>query len=193
MSFSYTCPFVEKFSIDIETYYKPDTGNQNNVFNLSSAEKRQRDIGKDGFWWLFLRFPWSTCTLIWLPTHVQCVCMSFVHTCASTQFKLHRLSRQGQGRHQHTICIHVLNMHNVRTPIFARAYTAKVWGTLIEIHSSSCALGKADESTFSFLTLWRNACVCRFPLLLPCGLTACSSVVRFFFFLFFPNADQAFG
>ncbi|XP_060751666.1 membrane-associated phosphatidylinositol transfer protein 2 isoform X3 [Tachysurus vachellii] len=40
----YTCPFVEKFSIDIETYYKPDTGNQNNVFNLSSAEKRQRDI-----------------------------------------------------------------------------------------------------------------------------------------------------
>ncbi|XP_062869719.1 membrane-associated phosphatidylinositol transfer protein 2 isoform X2 [Trichomycterus rosablanca] len=40
----YTCPFVEKFSIDIETYYKPDTGTQNNVFNLSSAEKRQRDI-----------------------------------------------------------------------------------------------------------------------------------------------------
>ncbi|XP_058267339.1 membrane-associated phosphatidylinositol transfer protein 2 isoform X6 [Hemibagrus wyckioides] len=40
----YTCPFVEKFSIDIETYYKPDTGNQNNVFNLSSAEKRLRDI-----------------------------------------------------------------------------------------------------------------------------------------------------
>lgn len=39
---------MEKFSIDIETYYKPDTGNQNNVFNLSSAEKRQRDIGKDG-------------------------------------------------------------------------------------------------------------------------------------------------
>ncbi|XP_036450526.1 membrane-associated phosphatidylinositol transfer protein 2-like isoform X1 [Colossoma macropomum] len=40
----YTCPFVEKFSIDIETYYKPDTGTQNDVFNLSSAEKRQRDI-----------------------------------------------------------------------------------------------------------------------------------------------------
>uniref|UniRef100_A0AAR2KSH4 DDHD domain-containing protein n=1 Tax=Pygocentrus nattereri TaxID=42514 RepID=A0AAR2KSH4_PYGNA len=40
----YTCPFVEKFSIDIETYYKPDTGSQNDVFNLSSAEKRQRDI-----------------------------------------------------------------------------------------------------------------------------------------------------
>ncbi|KAM8760383.1 membrane-associated phosphatidylinositol transfer protein 2-like isoform 6-T8 [Acanthopagrus schlegelii] len=40
----YTCPFVEKFSIDIETYYKPDTGNQADVFNLSAAEKRQRTI-----------------------------------------------------------------------------------------------------------------------------------------------------
>uniref|UniRef100_A0A8C9WK80 Phosphatidylinositol transfer protein membrane associated 2 n=1 Tax=Scleropages formosus TaxID=113540 RepID=A0A8C9WK80_SCLFO len=40
----YTCPFVEKFSIDIETYYKPDTGNQVDVFNLSSAEKRQRSL-----------------------------------------------------------------------------------------------------------------------------------------------------
>uniref|UniRef100_A0A8D0AHY6 Phosphatidylinositol transfer protein membrane associated 2 n=1 Tax=Sander lucioperca TaxID=283035 RepID=A0A8D0AHY6_SANLU len=40
----YTCPFVEKFSIDIETYYKPDTGNQLDVFNMSSAEKRQRTI-----------------------------------------------------------------------------------------------------------------------------------------------------
>lgn len=50
----YTCPFVEKFSIDIETYYKPDSGDQANVFNLSSAEKRQRmldpiDIVKDPF------------------------------------------------------------------------------------------------------------------------------------------------
>ncbi|XP_073321985.1 membrane-associated phosphatidylinositol transfer protein 2-like isoform X1 [Pagrus major] len=40
----YTCPFVEKFSIDIETYYKPDTGDQADVFNLSAAEKRQRTI-----------------------------------------------------------------------------------------------------------------------------------------------------
>ncbi|XP_013866055.1 membrane-associated phosphatidylinositol transfer protein 2 isoform X2 [Austrofundulus limnaeus] len=40
----YTCPFVEKFSIDIETYYKPDTGNQADVFNLSTADKRQRTI-----------------------------------------------------------------------------------------------------------------------------------------------------
>ncbi|XP_044053664.1 membrane-associated phosphatidylinositol transfer protein 2-like isoform X4 [Siniperca chuatsi] len=40
----YTCPFVEKFSIDIETYYQPDTGNQADVFNMSAAEKRQRTI-----------------------------------------------------------------------------------------------------------------------------------------------------
>uniref|UniRef100_A0A8C7QG71 DDHD domain-containing protein n=1 Tax=Oncorhynchus mykiss TaxID=8022 RepID=A0A8C7QG71_ONCMY len=39
----YTCPFVEKFSIDIETYYKPDTGTQE-CFNLSSVEKRTRTI-----------------------------------------------------------------------------------------------------------------------------------------------------
>ncbi|XP_014026797.1 membrane-associated phosphatidylinositol transfer protein 2 isoform X10 [Salmo salar] len=48
----YTCPFVEKFSIDIETYYKPDTGNQPDVFNMSPVEKRLRtldpiDIVKD--------------------------------------------------------------------------------------------------------------------------------------------------
>ncbi|XP_061115472.1 membrane-associated phosphatidylinositol transfer protein 2-like [Conger conger] len=40
----YTCPFVEKFSIDIETYYKPDPGNQVDVFNMSSAERRQRSL-----------------------------------------------------------------------------------------------------------------------------------------------------
>ncbi|NXV23639.1 PITM1 protein, partial [Cepphus grylle] len=38
----YTCPFVEKFSIEIETYYRPDAGQQTNVFNLNAAEKRQR-------------------------------------------------------------------------------------------------------------------------------------------------------
>ncbi|XP_015273150.1 PREDICTED: membrane-associated phosphatidylinositol transfer protein 2 [Gekko japonicus] len=48
----YTCPFVEKFSIDIETYYITDSGEQPNVFNLSPAEKRQTvldpiDIVKD--------------------------------------------------------------------------------------------------------------------------------------------------
>ncbi|XP_040203248.1 membrane-associated phosphatidylinositol transfer protein 2 isoform X12 [Rana temporaria] len=48
----YTCPFVEKFSIDIETFYKSDSGDLANVFNLSPAEKRQTvldpiDIVKD--------------------------------------------------------------------------------------------------------------------------------------------------
>lgn len=48
----YTCPFVEKFSIDIETFYKSDSGEHVNVFNLSPAEKRQTvldpiDIVKD--------------------------------------------------------------------------------------------------------------------------------------------------
>nr|XP_033809836.1 membrane-associated phosphatidylinositol transfer protein 2 isoform X5 [Geotrypetes seraphini] len=48
----YTCPFVEKFSIDIETFYKPDSGDHVNVFNLSPTEKRQTildpiDIVKD--------------------------------------------------------------------------------------------------------------------------------------------------
>lgn len=47
MSCRYTCPFVEKFSIDIETYYKPDTGNQADVFNLSAADKRQTTIGEN--------------------------------------------------------------------------------------------------------------------------------------------------
>ncbi|KAM9743192.1 membrane-associated phosphatidylinositol transfer protein 2-like isoform 7-T9 [Menidia menidia] len=40
----YTCPFVEKFSIDIETYYKPDPGDQADVFSLSATDKRQRTI-----------------------------------------------------------------------------------------------------------------------------------------------------
>lgn len=44
---SYTCPFVEKFSIDIETYYKPDTGTKEDVFNLSSSDKRERTVGTE--------------------------------------------------------------------------------------------------------------------------------------------------
>lgn len=48
----YTCPFVEKFSIEIETYYFPDNGYQENVFNLSGSDLRNRivdviDIVKD--------------------------------------------------------------------------------------------------------------------------------------------------
>uniref|UniRef100_A0A6I8NST6 Phosphatidylinositol transfer protein membrane associated 2 n=1 Tax=Ornithorhynchus anatinus TaxID=9258 RepID=A0A6I8NST6_ORNAN len=40
----YTCPFVEKFSIDIETFYKSDSGENVNVFNLSPVEKRQTTL-----------------------------------------------------------------------------------------------------------------------------------------------------
>ncbi|XP_053678781.1 protein retinal degeneration B [Anopheles nili] len=48
----YTCPFVEKFSLEIETYYFPDKGHQDNVFKLSGADMRNRivdliDIVKD--------------------------------------------------------------------------------------------------------------------------------------------------
>ncbi|KAK1328598.1 hypothetical protein QTO34_012171 [Cnephaeus nilssonii] len=48
----FTCPFVEKFSIDIETYYKTDAGENPNVFSLSPVERSQLvidfiDIVKD--------------------------------------------------------------------------------------------------------------------------------------------------
>lgn len=41
----YTCPFVEKFSIEIETYYFPDNGYQENVFKLSGSDLRNRTVG----------------------------------------------------------------------------------------------------------------------------------------------------
>ncbi|XP_064128190.1 membrane-associated phosphatidylinositol transfer protein 2 isoform X1 [Loxodonta africana] len=40
----FTCPFVEKFSIDIETFYKTDAGENSNVFSLSPVEKNQLTI-----------------------------------------------------------------------------------------------------------------------------------------------------
>ncbi|KFO23525.1 Membrane-associated phosphatidylinositol transfer protein 2 [Fukomys damarensis] len=48
----FTCPFVEKFSIDIETFYKTDAGDSLDVFSLSPVEKSQLttdiiDIVKD--------------------------------------------------------------------------------------------------------------------------------------------------
>nr|CAG4638237.1 EOG090X00NX [Cyclestheria hislopi] len=48
----YTCPFVEKFSLDIETVYKEDCGQIENVFNLNGAELHDRiidliDVAKD--------------------------------------------------------------------------------------------------------------------------------------------------
>jgi hypothetical protein len=41
----YTCPFVEKFSLEIETYYYADNGHQENVFGLSGSDLRNRVIG----------------------------------------------------------------------------------------------------------------------------------------------------
>lgn len=41
----YTCPFVEKFSLEIETYYYADNGHQENVFKLTGSELRNRIIG----------------------------------------------------------------------------------------------------------------------------------------------------
>ncbi|KAL3276185.1 hypothetical protein HHI36_020904 [Cryptolaemus montrouzieri] len=48
----YTCPFVEKFYLEIETYYYPDNGHQDNVFKLSGSDLRNRivdmiDVVKD--------------------------------------------------------------------------------------------------------------------------------------------------
>eukprot|EP00058_Branchiostoma_floridae_P005248 XP_002590736.1 hypothetical protein BRAFLDRAFT_78151 [Branchiostoma floridae] len=48
----YTCPFIEKFYLEIETKYCADGGIQDNVFNLSGTEKRNRivdmiDVVKD--------------------------------------------------------------------------------------------------------------------------------------------------
>nr|XP_021525615.1 membrane-associated phosphatidylinositol transfer protein 2 isoform X6 [Aotus nancymaae] len=40
----FTCPFVEKFSIDIETFYKTDAGENPDVFSLSPLEKNQLTI-----------------------------------------------------------------------------------------------------------------------------------------------------
>lgn len=48
----YTCPFVEKFSLEIETYYYADNGHQENVFKLSGSDYKNRivdviDVVKD--------------------------------------------------------------------------------------------------------------------------------------------------
>ncbi|XP_064120105.1 protein retinal degeneration B-like isoform X2 [Macrobrachium nipponense] len=47
----FTCPFVEKFSIEVETYYFNDGGHQDNVFKLSKSEMKQREVGE--FHWIF--------------------------------------------------------------------------------------------------------------------------------------------
>ncbi|KAL7635918.1 UNVERIFIED_CONTAM: hypothetical protein RMT77_013735 [Armadillidium vulgare] len=40
----FTCPFVEKFNIEVETYYFDDGGHQENVFHLNSSELKQREV-----------------------------------------------------------------------------------------------------------------------------------------------------
>ncbi|XP_050292895.1 protein retinal degeneration B isoform X2 [Anthonomus grandis grandis] len=40
----YTCPFVEKFYLEIETYYFPDNGHQDNVFKLAGSDLRNRIV-----------------------------------------------------------------------------------------------------------------------------------------------------
>ncbi|XP_066149223.1 protein retinal degeneration B isoform X2 [Euwallacea fornicatus] len=40
----YTCPFVEKFYLEIETYYFPDNGHQENVFHLNGSDLRNRIV-----------------------------------------------------------------------------------------------------------------------------------------------------
>lgn len=45
----YTCPFVEKFSLEIETYYFPDDGHQENVFKLDGSDLRNRVVGECNF------------------------------------------------------------------------------------------------------------------------------------------------
>ncbi len=41
----YTCPFIEKFSLDIETVYREDCGDIENVFKLSKSELNERAVG----------------------------------------------------------------------------------------------------------------------------------------------------
>lgn len=41
----FRCPFIEKFSITIETVYHQDSGTQENVFGLSSRDLEGRDVG----------------------------------------------------------------------------------------------------------------------------------------------------
>lgn len=45
----HTCQFVEKFSVETETYYLPDDGHQENVFELEGSDLRNRVVGKLNF------------------------------------------------------------------------------------------------------------------------------------------------
>jgi hypothetical protein len=45
----YTCPFIQRFSLEIETSYCADAGHQENVFGLSGSDLRNRGVGKEDF------------------------------------------------------------------------------------------------------------------------------------------------
>jgi hypothetical protein len=40
------CPFIEKFSLEIETKYLNDGGETENVFNLTKSELRNQTVGQ---------------------------------------------------------------------------------------------------------------------------------------------------
>lgn len=42
----YTCPFVQRLSLEIETYYCADDGHQENVFKLTGSDLRNRVVGE---------------------------------------------------------------------------------------------------------------------------------------------------
>lgn len=41
----YTCSMIDKFSIEVETVYTNDGGHQENVFNLSPADRKTMEPG----------------------------------------------------------------------------------------------------------------------------------------------------
>ena len=43
------CPFVERFTLDIETSYQTDCGSQENIFQLTKEELAARQIGRKYF------------------------------------------------------------------------------------------------------------------------------------------------
>jgi hypothetical protein len=41
----FTCTFVQRFSLEIETYYCDDAGHQENIFGLTGSDLRNRVVG----------------------------------------------------------------------------------------------------------------------------------------------------
>ena len=60
----YTCPFVEKFFIEIETKYFDDCGCRENVFELNNSELRSLVVGNYQLWHLRLKQWWLVLDVI---------------------------------------------------------------------------------------------------------------------------------